>query len=124
MAFTQRYSNMTIERKRYRFGGITWFILTIVLVAVYYWFYRDLVIFLTVAGIAVVLFVFLWYLSRRGIASKTEIMHGDLTSHQKKVTKGYKQQQNPYNVRFCEDCKHKIEKGSSFCSHCGKVVED
>ncbi len=118
------YSNMTIERKRYRIGGITWFVLAIVLVAVYYWFYRDLVIFLTVAGIATVLFVFLWYLSRRGIASKKEIMHKDLTEHQRAVTKGYKEQNNPYNVRFCEDCKYKIEKDSSFCSNCGKVVED
>ena len=118
------YQNMTIERKRYRFGGITWFILTIVLVAVYYWFYRDLVIFLTIAGIAVVLFVFLWYLSRRGITSRRNVMYDDLTSHQKAVTKGYKQQQKTYNVRFCEVCKHKIEQDSSFCSNCGKEVED
>lgn len=111
---------MSIERKRYRFGGFTWFVLIIVLVGVYYWFYRDLVIFLTVSGIAVVLFVFFWFLSRRGLSSRRASLYGDLTSHHSKITKGYEQQQKDYNVRFCNDCKHKIEKDSTFCSNCGK----
>ena len=50
-------------------------------------------------------------------------MYDDLTSHQKAVTKGYKQQQKTYNVRFCEACKYKIEQDSSFCSNCGKEVK-
>ena len=115
---------MTIERKGYRFGGITWFIVIIVIVAIYYWFYRDWRIFVIVASIAVVLFVFLWILSRRGVTSRREAMYGNLEKHQKKITKGYEQQLKEYNVRFCEVCKHKIENGSSFCANCGKEVTD
>ena len=50
-------------------------------------------------------------------------MHGDLALHQKKVTKDYEKQKNPYNVRFCEDCKHKIEKDALYCSNCGEEYD-
>ena len=122
---------MARERKRYRFGSFSWFLLAAALVGVYFLFADDdITVFFIVAGIAISIAGLLWFLARRGVASRTKVMYDNLNNYYGNVQERYKSDQqlvhlnntdNP-TLSFCENCGAKLETDSTFCSGCGKEV--
>ncbi|MHA1200573.1 MAG: zinc-ribbon domain-containing protein [Candidatus Heimdallarchaeaceae archaeon] len=120
---------MSMERKRYRFGSFSWFLLIVALIGVYYIFIDDLTVFFIAAGISICAVGVLWFLARRGVVSKTNTMSDRLNKYHGDVQEKYKSDQRIIslkdkneNVKFCEHCGHRIDNDSSFCSNCGKEM--
>ncbi len=120
---------MAGERKRYRFGSFSWFLLAAALVGVYFLFYDDITVFFVVSGICIFIAGLLWFLARRGVSSRTKVMYDNLNSYYGNVQKRYKSDQqlvhlknNDPTVSFCENCGFRMETDSTFCSSCGKEV--
>ena len=120
---------MTMERKRYRFGSFALFLLVIALIGLYFIFYDDLTVFFTVSAISIFIGGLLWFLARRGLASRTQIMYDNLNKHHSNIQQKYKRDQefiklNNKNqeIDFCQYCGHKLDKDSTYCSNCGKEI--
>lgn len=120
---------MSMERKRYRFGSFSWFLLVIALIGVYFLFYDNLTVFYVSAGISVAIASVLWFLARRGVASGTNTLSDRLNNYYGDVQEKYKSDQKIISMsdknkdaRFCEYCTYKIEDDSSFCSNCGEEI--
>lgn len=120
---------MTMERKRYRFGSFSWFLVIIILIGVYFIFYDNQTVFFITAGIAIFLGAMLWFLARRGVVSRTKALYGKLDNYHSNIQDRYKSDQRIISLKdknntsiFCEHCGHKIDDDSSFCSNCGQEI--
>ncbi len=120
---------MTIERKHYRFGSFSWFLLIIALIGVYFIFFDNQKVFFITASIAVVIAVSLWFLARRGLASRNKILFNKLDNYHEDIQERYKSEQRILHlkdrdnqVRFCETCGHKLDKDSTYCPNCGSEL--
>ncbi len=120
---------MTMERKRYRFGSFSWFLLIIALIGVYFIFYDNLTVFFVAAGISVCVASVLWFMARRGVTSRTNIMYNRLNKFHGDVQERYSADQRIISlkdrtdeVNFCKNCGHRTDNDSAFCSECGVEI--
>ena len=111
---------MSISLRRFRIGGFTWFLMIILIVIAYYWLIDDIRIFYIVAGITIlVMFILMFFIRSEHSKGKANLDTRIQQYHSDKL----RRREKAYNVRFCENCKYKLDKDSTFCSHCGNEVE-
>ena len=120
---------MTMERKRYRFGSFSWFLLIIALIGVYFIFYDNQTVFFITAGICVFIAGMLWFLARRGLASRQKVLQDELSQYHGSIQNQYQRQQKLVSMDdryqtsgICEQCGYKMENESSYCSNCGSEI--
>ena len=127
------YVSMSSTPRKFRIGSFTWFLMISLVILAYYFLFPEMTTFYIVAGITILIMFALMFFVRtdysKGVSkidNRIQNYHTNKLRRREQASQKFETNHNenpPLVVNFCKKCKRKLDKDSTFCSHCGYEVK-